>query len=311
MSHQFESGMFVGQPAWHGLGKVLDNPPSTQQAIIDADLDWQVLEQPVYRVQNGKPEVIPGYKSLVRDNDARVLGVVTDFYHPLQNREAFTWFDFLLHEGNVSLEAAGSLKNGKRIWILAKINNADADILDGDVVKPYLLLHNSHDGSTAVWIQFTPIRVVCWNTLSWAASSRHQDEKAQKAIRIRHSGSITEQLALAQNTLDLTRQMFTHTVCEYREMARKSITTELLEFYVGKVLETETPTSTRAWSQIAQNFESGRGNQGQSLWDAYNAITEWLDYQRGRSEATRLESAWFGDSACVRHKAHVEALALL
>ena len=85
MSHQFESGMFVGQPAWHRLGKVLDNPPTTEQAIIEAGLDWEVLEEPVYRLKHDLPEIIPGYKSLVRDSDRKVLGVVTDFYHPLQN----------------------------------------------------------------------------------------------------------------------------------------------------------------------------------------------------------------------------------
>lgn len=311
MSHQIESAMFVGAPAWHRLGKVLDNPPTTLQAIVEAGLDWQVLEEPVYRVQGSEPEVIPGYKSLVRDSDSKVLGVVTDFYHPLQNREAFAWFDFLLHEGDVTLEAAGSLKGGKRIWVLAKVNRAEADIQDEDVVNPYLLLHNSHDGSTAVWVQFTPIRVVCWNTLSWATSSRYADEKAQKAIRIRHSSSVNAQLAIAQNALDFTRQQFKHTVAEYRAMARKPMTSELLEFYVGNVLGTETPTSTRAWPQIVANFECGRGNQGKTLWDSYNALTEYLDYQRGRSEATRLESAWFGEGDRIRQNAHESALTLL
>ncbi len=311
MPHQFESGMFVGQPAWHRLGKVLDNPPTTEQAIIAAGLDWQVLEEPVYTLKDGTAQEIPGYKSLVRDSDSKVLGVVSNFYHPLQNREAFAWFDFLLHDGDVSLEAAGSLKGGKRIWILAKVNKAAADIKDGDVVNPYLLLHNSHDGSTAVWIQFTAIRVVCWNTLSWAASSRQADELAQKAIRIRHSSSVNTQLAVAQNALDFTRQQFKHTVAEYRAMARKPMTSELLELYIGNVLGTETPTSTKAWSQIIANFECGRGNQGQTLWDALNGVTEWLDYQRGRSEATRLESAWFGEGDRIRQIAHESALALL
>lgn len=94
-------------------------------------------------------------------------------------------------------------------------------------------------------------------------------------------------------------------------MAQKPMNLELLEFYVGNVLGTETPTSTKAWPRIVENFECGRGNQGQTLWDAMNGITEYLDYQRGRSEATRLESAWFGDSAQLRVKAHLEALALL
>ena len=311
MSHQFESGFFVHQPAWHRLGKVLDNPPTTEQAIIDAGLNWQVLEEPIYQIENGQPQAISGYKSLVRDSDRRVLGIVTNFYHPLQNKDAFSWFDFLLHEGDVSLEAAGSLRKGKRIWVLAKINHAVADVTDGDVVNPYLLLHNSHDGSTAIWIQFTAIRVVCANTLSLAAASRYEDEQAHKAIRIRHSTTQGQQLEIAKSALDFTRQKFTHTVGEYRAMAQKQMTGELLEHYVGQAFKTASPTSIRAWEQIVQNFECGRGNRGKTLWDALNAITEYLDYQRGRSEATRLESAWFGDSAQLRTTAHEEALALL
>jgi phage/plasmid-like protein (TIGR03299 family) len=311
MSHQFESGFFVSEPAWHRLGKVLDNPPTTEAAIKDAGLDWRVLEEPVYTLENNEPKEILGYKSLVRDRDRSILGVVTNHYNPLQNDEAFRWFDPLLHEGDVSLEAAGSLRGGKRIWVLAKVNTICLEVQDGDVVNPYLLLHNSHDGSTAVWLQFTVIRVVCWNTLSWASASRQKDEKTGKAFRIRHSGTLKENLGIAMEALDFTRQTFTHTVEEYRAMAKKSITKELFELYVGEVLGTETPTSTRAYPQIEANFLSGRGNLGKTLWDAYNGVTEWIDYQRGRSEATRLESAWFGESAAKRAKAHSVALELL
>ncbi len=94
-------------------------------------------------------------------------------------------------------------------------------------------------------------------------------------------------------------------------MARKPMTSELLELYVGNAFGTQAPKSMRAWEQIVENFECGRGNHGKTLWDALNAITEHLDYQRGRSQATRLESAWFGDSAQLRTTAHEQALALL
>ncbi|WP_036486675.1 DUF932 domain-containing protein, partial [Myxosarcina sp. GI1] len=113
MPHEFESGFFVAKPAWHGLGKVLNNPPTTQQAIVEADLDWIVEEHPIY--QSPEPyeyTSLPNYKLLIRSSDRQTLGVVGKNYKPLQNQDAFKWFDFLLHEGNVSLEAAGSLKRG-------------------------------------------------------------------------------------------------------------------------------------------------------------------------------------------------------
>jgi phage/plasmid-like protein (TIGR03299 family) len=311
MAHEFESGFFVQQPAWHQLGKVLDNPPTTEQAIIEAGLDWKVLEEPIYRIEKDGLVRIPTHKSLVRDRDRKLLGVVSNAYHPLQNSEAFKWFDILLHEGEVTLEAAGSLKRGKRIWILAKIHMNPVEIQAGDAIQPYLLLHNSHDGSTAIWIQFTPIRVVCWNTLSWAAASRYEDEKNRKAFRIRHNSNIEEKLALAQQALDLARQTFDTAIDDYKAMAFKPITKELFELYLANIFELETPRDNKAFPLIQENFEAGRGNQGKSLWDAYNGFTEWLDHQRGKSEVSRLESAWFGDSARLRIKAHREALALL
>ena len=311
MPHEFDSGFFVSKAAWHGLGNVLKNPPTTKEGIIQAGLDWKVLEEPIYNVENSEAIPIPGYKSLVRDSDRKVLGVVGERYQPLQNEEAFAWFDPLLHEGDVTLEAAGALKGGKRIWVLAKINQNNLDVADGDQVCPYLLLHNSHDGSTAIWLQFTIIRIVCWNTLSAAASERHKDEKRGKAFRIRHGSSIAQQLSIAHEALNFSKQRFTHTVQEYRAMAKKSITRELFEHYIGTVLETEEPTSHRAYSAIENNFLSGRGNQGKTVWDAYNGITEWTDHQRGRSAETRLESAWFGESQKLRTLAHEVALSLL
>jgi phage/plasmid-like protein (TIGR03299 family) len=311
MAHQFETGFFVHQPAWHRLGKVLNNPPTTEQAIIEAGLDWTVLEEPIYRIQREGIVEVSTHKSLVRDVDEKLLGIVSKGYHPLQNGQAFNWFDPLLHEGDVTLEAAGSLKGGKRIWVLAKIQMKPLEIQDGDTIQPYLLLHNSHDGSTAVWIQFTPIRVVCWNTLSWAASSRHADEKNHKAFRIRHHSNINENLALAQQALDLARQTFTYAVDEYKAMALKPMSSELLELYIGNIFQSDDPTEHKAFPHILANFEEGRGNKGKTLWDAYNGFTEWLDHQRGKSEVSRLESAWFGESAKLRVKAHREALALL
>jgi hypothetical protein len=161
-------------------------------------------------------------------------------------------------------------------------------------------MHNSHDGSSAIWLQFTPIRVVCWNTLSWAAASRYEEEKNHKAFRIRHNSNIEEKLALAQQALDLARQTFETATEEYIAMVHKPITRELFELYLANIFDTEDPTKNKSFPSIQQNFEAGRGNQGKTLWDAYNGFTEWLDHQRGKSELSRLESAWFGDSAIRR-----------
>jgi phage/plasmid-like protein (TIGR03299 family) len=310
MAHQFESGFFVGQGAWHGLGTVLDHPPTTASAIADAGLDWQVNEQAIYTQSVHGLSPVSTHKSLVRSSDYQLLGIVSQQYQPLQNQDAFSWFDFLLHDGDVSLEAAGSLKQGKRIWVLAKVNGLTTDVLRDDAVEPYLLLSNSHDGSTAIWIQFTPIRVVCANTLSYALSRSENDRLSNRAFRIRHQGDIQAKLSQAQLALDFARQRFAVATEEYQAMARYQLNQADFDLYLSCVLDTEDPQSTRAYPKISANFQQGRGNKGQTLWDAYNGVTEWLDYQRG-SDANRLDSSWFGASSKTRQLAHSTALALL
>ena len=311
MSHEFESGFFVNQGAWHGLGTVLHYPPTTAQAIIDAGLDWQVTELPLFFQSEQGLTPVSSHKSLIRSTDHQLLGIVSQQYRPLQNHLAFSWFDFLLHDGDVSLESAGSLKDGKRVWILAKINQSTTEIIPNDPVEPYLLLSNSHDGSSAIWIQFTPIRVVCQNTLSYALSRRQQDQELGRAFRIRHQGDLQSKLSQAQTALDFARQKFDAATDDYKAMASYSLNQADLDFYLSLVLDTDTPQSTRAYPQIVTNFEQGRGNHGKTLWDAYNGVTEWLDHQRGTSDSKRLESTWFGNSAKTRILAHQSALDLI
>lgn len=281
MSHQFESGFFASNtPAWHGLGTVLNHPPTIVEAITAAGLDWSVEEKPLYGEFQDEFTMIDSHKRLARSTDQQLLGIVSKNYTPLQNLDAFNFFDFLLHDNDVSLEAAGSLKQGKRIWVLAKINNLTTDVAKDDAVNPYLLLSNSHDGSLAVWIQFTPIRVCCNNTLSFALSQRKEHREIGRALSIRHQGDIQAKLAKAKTALNFAKQEFSTTIEEYKLMADRQISQFDLDLYLSEVLQTDTPQSTRAYPQIVANFENGRGNNGSTLWDAYNGVTEWLDHQR-------------------------------
>lgn len=309
MSHEFESGFFVAKAAWHSLGKVLERPPTTEEAIVQAGLGWQVLEEPFYQTSADQLDTLL-CKRLVRDRDQKVLSTVKHDYTPLQNHEAFRWFDPLLDNSSIQLEAAGSLQGGKRIWILARIK-LEAEVQLDDWVRPYLLLHNSHDGSTAVWLQFTPVRVVCMNTLAGAAMHRFGDLWQKKAICIPHTANLQAQMAKVQNLLDLTKREFQCSVDDYKTMASQEINSELLATYMGNVLSLRRPDQSPAWSQLVDNFERGPGNQGKTLWDAYNAITEWIDHQRGTSAAERLESTWFGSGARLRTKAHQTALDMI
>jgi phage/plasmid-like protein (TIGR03299 family) len=145
--HELETGFFVKEPAWHRLGTVINEAPSIEEGLKLAGLDWQVVEMPISLT--GSPDVISSHKALVRTTDQSVLGVVGKGYTPLQNVEAFSWFDFLIDQDIATLEAAGSLKEGKKIWILARFKE-EAEVIKGDPIHPYILLANSHDGMMGV-----------------------------------------------------------------------------------------------------------------------------------------------------------------
>lgn len=180
---------------WHyemtkDVTKLIQEAPTSKDALELAGLNWTVDGAPIYDA-NG--DEIKGYKANTRSSDRSVLGVVTDRYKVVQNFEAFDFTDALIGEG-VTYETAGSLKNGKTIWLLAKL--PQTKIL-GDTFDPYICFTNSHDGSGAIRIISTPVRVVCNNTLNLALDT------ATRSWSTRHMGDMNSKLREAQNTLRL------------------------------------------------------------------------------------------------------------
>lgn len=168
MSANVESMFYVRQAPWHGLGNRVEHAPNSEEALEKAELDWKVIQT---SIRTEDQMEIPGYKANIRESDQRVLGVVTDRYRIVQNSEAFSWTDELLGEG-VRYETAGSLQNGKKVWLLAKLPRIYN--VTGDNVSPYLVFSNSHDGRGAIKVAMTPIRVVCQNTLNLALNNAHR-----------------------------------------------------------------------------------------------------------------------------------------
>lgn len=206
MSHEVESMFYVNETPWHGLGVKLESAPTTREAIVAAGLDWEVGQRPLFEGScstlgaDGKETVpdMPVYGGNVgnlvfrkveghtnyRKTDGRILGVCGPGTGVLQNTEAFRFFDRFVDAKTAVLETAGSLRNGERIWILARLNLSPSVIVPGD---EYLLLSNSHDGKVAVRIGFTPIRVVCANTLAQAHFGG-----GGKLLRVHHNPKIGE-----------------------------------------------------------------------------------------------------------------------
>lgn len=313
MSHQVESLAFFGATPWHHLGTPLEEADlyDWQSACVKSGLNWEVELTPLVTADT---QAKVAHRGVRRKSDGRILGVVGPRYHPLQNRDAFQWFQPFLEAKEAALNTAGSLCEGSRVWVLAKMNRDPLVIAPGDDVDKFILLSHAHDGSLAVRVGFTPVRVVCSNTLALA----HRSD-ASKLIRVRHSASIIENLANIREVMNLANQEFEASAEQYKLLARRSINQNDLRRYVKRVLKVENQTkiSTRTANIINEIMglcESGKGNALPSikntLWSSYNGVTEWLGYQRGSTENSRLNSLWFGDSANVNKHALETALTM-
>lgn len=319
MAHEFESGLFVGKDAWHGLGTVLDEAPTTAEALIQAGLDWEVSLQPLTVKDAAGEQAITSHRAVVRESDRAVLGVVGSRWSPLQNRKAFEPFDPLVASGMVSLDAAGSLRGGKRVWILAKLKDAVADVLPGDPLVGYLLFYNGHDGTLSAAYQQTSIRVVCSNTLSAALQGKNPSRYA-----LRHTTGIGSAVDSVTKAFRIAGENFQQNLVMYRFLAGERCPRPAE--YFKNVLRT-IPDSGRllltrlgAGAQDAEEKLLDRNRQHRDLmalleeqpgaefgrgsyWHAYNAVTYWIDHERGKNDENRMDSSWFGQGRAIRDRA--------
>lgn len=233
MSACVESMFYVREVPWHGQGVKVSETKTSEEAIRLAGLDWEVKPQKVY-INNGIE--IPGYTANVRTSDNKPLGIVGGRYQIVQNTEAFAFTDALLGEG-VRYETAGSLKGGKVIWLLAKLPNK-YEIL-GDKVDPYVCFTNTHDGSGAVKVCTTAVRIVCSNTLNMALSS------AKRTWSARHTGSIQGKLDDAMETLDLANQYFAALKDRFEELHKIKLSETKLERVINLLVPIDEEASKR------------------------------------------------------------------
>ena len=309
MSHEVESLMFVGDVPWHKLGKRFEQAPSLYEALVASGLNWNVKTEPVFSANGEKLEAL----LTRRDSDQSILGVVGPKYTPLQNTEAFNFFTPFVDSKEASIEAAGSLRQGKRVWILAKINRDPMIIKGNDTVEKYVLVSNSHDGTLAVRVGFTSVRVICANTLAAA-----HDSKASKLIRVKHTKNVVQNLENIREIMNLANSEFEATAEQYRLLANKQINQKDLEKYIKLVFNTQSRileadgnldiiNNKRLLEEIQPLFEKGRGNDMPeirgTMWAAYNGISEYLQYNRGEDAGGRLDSLWFGQGAQLNKKA--------
>jgi phage/plasmid-like protein (TIGR03299 family) len=240
--------------------------------------------------------------------DCPVFGVVSENYTPLQNREAFAFFDDIVRGGAAIYHTAGALGQGERVWILAKLPS-HIRVIGDDIADKFLLLSNSHDGTTSIQIKFTPIRVVCQNTLTMALSQG-------PTIRVVHSRDMRQRLKNAETALGLIHQHFDEIEESFQAMAKVQMDDERIGTYLNLVFPNPRDLENdKAWERVERDrlkarhyFKEGIGNQEQkvsdTLWAAYNGVTEYVDHHRINSGGERrLQSIWFGNGYHIKARA--------
>ena len=230
MAANVETMFSVREKPWHGLGTIVAEAPSSSEALRLAGLDWGVEQQAIFT----KSGVVEGFKANVRSTDKKVLGVVSDRYKIIQNKDAFAFTDKLLGAG-VRYETAGSLQAGKKIWLLATLPKEY--IIAGERISPYLVFSNTHDGSGAVRVAITPIRVVCNNTLNLALNT------ATRSFSMVHTGDIRGKVNEAKQTLFMADQYMENLGREFERLCKVKVTDQQVKEYIELLLPIENGAS--------------------------------------------------------------------
>lgn len=271
MAANVESMFYVRETPWHGLGTKVMQAPDAKNALKMAGLDWTVEQEPIYT----DGEYIEGYKANIRSSDRKVLGVVTDRYKVVQNEEAFAFTDELLGEG-VRYETAGSLQEGRKVWMLARM--PQEFVILGDRISPYLVFSNSHDGSGAIRVAVTPIRVVCNNTLNLALDT------AKRSWSMIHTGDIKSKMEEARDTLFMADYYMENLGMEFEELRKKKLDDRKVKEYIEVLLPYEdswTPQQKKNTRRMREDL-AGRYFDAPDLMDvgrnAYRFVNAVSDF---------------------------------
>jgi phage/plasmid-like protein (TIGR03299 family) len=294
MAHMVETMAYAGEVPWHGLGTKVPADLTPRQMMQQAGVDWRVNLVPTYADVNGT-KVSTGQKALVRETDNRVLTNVGGNWNPVQNEEAFDFFTEYCLAGDMEMHTAGSLADGKIVWALAKVNES-FDVLGEDRVDSYLLFSNPHQYGKSLNVRFTPIRVVCNNTLTLSLSQKAKNEVALNHRRAFDPQMVKDQLGIAHEKFAM-----------YKEMARflskkRAKHSDLIQYFNNvfpiagnkQVAQYEDLSRTAKQAYDVLEVQPGAEMAMGTWWNAVNAVTYLTDHQLGRSADTRMQSAWFG-----------------
>lgn len=296
---------YVGDVPWHGLGTKVPADLTPEQMLEAAGLNWTVQKYPTFAIldENDPDSVIETKQSaLIRSKDKKLLDVVSDDWNPVQNAEAFDFFNEFVMAGDMEMHTAGSLKDGQIVWGLAKVKES-FELFKGDKIDSYLLFSNFHKYGFSTDVRFTPIRVVCNNTLTLSLNS-----KVERMVKISHrkqfvASDVKDMLGIATDKLQ-----------KYKEMAQflgsKKAKTESIIEYFERIfpLNSKSPEEGKRSKNadialsIIDTQPGSEFAQG-SWWQPFNAVTFMTDHVIGRSADSRIQSAWYGYNKGLKTKA--------
>jgi phage/plasmid-like protein (TIGR03299 family) len=289
---------YVGETPWHSLGTQIPADSTPEQVMEAAGLDWSVNKMPLTVDYTspilGDMKIDTGHSALVRDSDMSVLDVVPSSWNPVQNKDAFAFFDEFIERGEMTMETAGSIRNGRKVWALAKVKEGFS-LFNGDDVEGYLLFSNPHYFGRSVDIRFCATRVVCQNTLTMALSEVSENQVRHSHRTEFNADKVKQVLGLAHNKME-----------QYKEQAAflgsKKYNDENIVEYFQRIFPvlTQKRESRKTMSKQAErameilDTQPGADFARGSWWQAMNATTFILSNEYGRNEESRLDSLWYG-----------------
>ena len=319
---QQDSMAYTGREPWHRLGtRVLGNAMTAQEAMTAANMDWTVELQEIYtagiqdvlRPNGENPYGMMGlrpvdrHKAVVRSDTEEILGVVGRQYTVAQNWECFDFLDSIVYSGDAHYHTVGSLWGGRRVWLLALLEG-NYTLDNGEDLEAYILLDSSHNGSSSLRMRLTTVRVVCGNTLDMASRGR-------AGFAARHTSGIMSRVAEARELLGLQSTYMQRYMADCNMLAQQAwsrdemrdLTYDLLRLDRKETIDNQRGAKATAGRQMLTLFTTGMGNAGETRWDAYNAVTEYIDHYLpygnrinsvgaidSQTATARLDNSWFG-----------------
>ena len=277
-----DSIVWTGKTPWHRLGTALPEAFTAAEALTHGGLDYAV-EKIGLMTADGQP--VPNRYGLRRTDTKAVLGVCAGMYQPLQNRDAFAFFDGAFGKDKARYEVAGVLGQGERVWLLARLPG-EFEVIKGDAVNQFLLLTNGFDTNEPVRARFTPIRVVCQNTLTAAMATNASE------MRVQHIGNVKAKLEIAGKLLRAAGLFFDEAAGVFQGFARQSMKSADIRGFASEVitgtrldnLDELHPVTRNRILKVEELHETGVGHDIKgvrgTLWGAYNAVTEYVDHAR-------------------------------